>query len=68
VKYYMKSGRKKTKPVASWPVVRVEPGLLAEVAEEAARHPMQPSIIQAVGSALREWVDRTRAEREAKMK
>jgi hypothetical protein len=58
--------QKKARPVSSWPVVRVEPGLLAEVAEEAKNHPMQPSIIQAVGSALREWVERSRAEREGK--
>jgi hypothetical protein len=64
----MGRARKKGKPVSSWPVVRVEPGLLAEVAAEAKRHPMQPSIIQAVGSALREWVDRSRAEREDKTK
>jgi hypothetical protein len=64
----MGSLRKKARPVSSWPVVRVEPGLLTEVAEEAKKHPMQPSIIQAVGSALREWVDRSRAEREEKKK
>jgi hypothetical protein len=64
----MKGGHKKTRLVAKWPVVRVEPGLLAAVAEEAAKHPMQPSIIQAVGSALREWIKRARAERESKTK
>jgi hypothetical protein len=64
----MKVGRKKAKPVRSWPMIRVDPELLAEVAEEASKHPMQPSATQVVGSALREWVDRTRAEREAKKK
>jgi hypothetical protein len=61
-----KGGSKKPTPVASWPVVRVEPGLLAELAEEAKRHPMQPSVIQLVSLALREWVERTRSERENK--
>jgi hypothetical protein len=46
----------------------VEPGLLAELAEEIAKHPMRPSLIQVVGLALREWIDRARAEREAKTK
>jgi hypothetical protein len=64
----MKAARPKAKPVRSWPVVRVEPGLLAEVAAEAKRHPMRPSIIQVVGLALREWVDRSRKEREASTK
>jgi hypothetical protein len=60
--------RKKAKPVASWPVVRVDPGLLAEIAEEAAKHPMRPSVIQVVNLALREWLARSRAEREDKTK
>lgn len=59
-------GRKKAIPVASWPVVRVEPTLLAEVAEEAKKHPMQPSTIQVVGLALREWLDARKAQREGK--
>ena len=64
----VKRSRKKARPVASWPVVRVQPELLAAIAEEAENHPMKPSIIQAVGSALREWVERARTEREDKKK
>ena len=64
----MAGGRKKAKPVASWPMVRVDPEILAKVADEAARNPMRPSLIPAVNSALREWVERAQAEREGKTK
>jgi hypothetical protein len=60
----MKEKRRKTPGVRSWPVVRVDPELLAEIGEEAAKHPMKPSTIQVVGLALREWLERTRRERE----